>query len=121
LYSRSLEELRRDAKRSGRGRWRLHDVHGDVVGPVPPNPFQDGAWAPRLVIRLGAGPAGPALAVLLACVAYALGRLGATHTSARHYGLLWGVLEQRAYRAESRRRRGERSQAASRPAHQGGT
>ncbi len=121
LYSRSLEELRRDAKSSGRGRWRLHDVHGDVVGPVPPNPFEDGAWAPRLVIRLGAGPAGPALAVLLACVAYALGRLGATHTSARHYGLLWGVLEQRAYRAESQRRHGKRSPAPSRPAHQGGT
>jgi hypothetical protein len=104
LYSRSLEDFRRDAKRSGRGRSRLHDLHGDIIGRVAPNPFEGGPWAPRLVLRLGAGPAGPGLAVLLAGVAYALGRLGATHTSARHYGLLWGVLEQREYRAECRRR-----------------
>jgi GT2 family glycosyltransferase len=103
-YSRSLEDLRRDAKRSGRGRWRLHDVHGDVIGRVPPNPFEGGPWAPRLVVRLAGGPAGPGLAIVLAGVAYALGRLGATQTSARHYGLLWGVLEQREYQAERRRR-----------------
>jgi hypothetical protein len=104
LYSRSLEQFRRDAKRSGSGRWRLHDVHGDVVGREPPNPFEGGPWAPRLVLRLGGGPAGPWLAAVLEGVGYALGRLGATHTSARHYGLLWGVLEQREYRAERRRR-----------------
>jgi GT2 family glycosyltransferase len=104
LYSRSLKQLRSDARRSGRGRWALHDMHGDVLGAVPPNPFEGGPWAPRLVIRLGGGPAGPALAALLGAVAYVLGRLGATRTSARHYGLLWGVLERREYVAERRRR-----------------
>jgi GT2 family glycosyltransferase len=104
LYSRSLQDFRRDAKRSGEGRWRLHETHGDVIGRVPPNPFEDGPWAPRLVLDLGRGPAGPALAAVLAGVGYVLGRLGATHTSARYYGLLWGVLEQREYRAEGRRR-----------------
>ena len=103
LYSRTLSELRRDAHRSGRGRWALHDIHRDVVGE-PGNPFEGGPWAPRLVLDLGVGPAGPALAAVLAGVGHVLGRLGATHTSARHYGLLWGVLEQRAYRAERRRR-----------------
>jgi GT2 family glycosyltransferase len=105
LYSRSLEDFRRDAKRSGQGRWRLHEVHGDILGPVPPNPFEGGPWAPRVVLRLGAGPAGPAVAAVLAGAAYALGRLGATRTSARHYGLLWGVLERREYIAEGHRRR----------------
>ena len=104
LYSRSLAELRRDARRSGRGRWVLHDIHGDVIGPVPPNPFEGGPWAPRLVVNLGGGRAGPALAALLAAVGHVLGRLGATRTSARHYGLLWGVLERREYLAELRRR-----------------
>jgi GT2 family glycosyltransferase len=104
LYSRSLDAFRRDAKLSGQGRCTLHDVHGDVIGRVPPNPFEGGPWAPRLILRLGGGRAGPGLAALLEVVAYALGRLGATHTSARHYGLLWGVLEQREYKAELRRR-----------------
>jgi GT2 family glycosyltransferase len=105
LYSRTLGELRRDAERSGRGRCALHDVHRDVVGGEPVNPFEDGAWAPRLVLELGRGPAGPALAAVLAGVGHGLGKLGATHTSARYYGLLWGVLEQRAYAAERRRRK----------------
>jgi GT2 family glycosyltransferase len=104
LYSRSLKQLRRDAQCSGRGRWALHDLHGDVLGPAPPNPFEGGPWAPRLVVSLGGGRAGPALAALLAAVAHVLGRLGATRTSARHYGLLWGVLERREYIAERRRR-----------------
>ena len=106
LYSRSLKNLRSDARRSGRGRWALHDMHGDVVGPVPPNPFEGGPWAPRLVLSLGGGRAGPALAAMLAGTAHALGRLGATRTSARHYGLLWGVLERREYVAERGRRQG---------------
>jgi hypothetical protein len=104
-YSRSLRQFRRDARRSGEARWLLHHAHRDAMAAEPINPFEDGPRGPRVVLKLGAGPAGLVVVAVLELVAYALGRLGATQTSARHYGLLWGVLEQRGYRAECRRRR----------------
>jgi glycosyltransferase involved in cell wall biosynthesis len=108
-YSRSLEGRRRDAVTTARDRWKLHDIHGDVLGPVPPDPWEGGSWPRRLAGRIGAGPASPGLRFVLGVAAYGLGRLGATRASARHLGLLLQTEETRASAAESRRIRSKQS------------
>jgi glycosyltransferase involved in cell wall biosynthesis len=39
MYRRTLGELRRDAHRSGEGRWLVHDRHPDLVGVLPADAF----------------------------------------------------------------------------------
>ena len=68
-YRRSFSALRRDARTSGVGRWRIHAEHAAVVGPLPEDAFADGlpparaalvglARRPRLRRLLRAGLAG---------------------------------------------------------------
>lgn len=42
VHSRSLEAFRRDAQQEGLGRRQLHEIHGDVLGPMPPDEFERG-------------------------------------------------------------------------------
>ena len=52
-YSRSLSELRRDARSQGSATAVIHQLHPDVVGPVDPNVSLAGAPPPaRAAIRL---------------------------------------------------------------------
>lgn len=101
--SRSLDGRRRDPETTARDTWKLHEVHGDVIGPLPPDPWDDAAWPRRLVVRLGAGPAGPGVRMVLWGVVYAFGRLGVTRAAARHLGLIFQALEKRTSVAEGGR------------------
>jgi glycosyltransferase involved in cell wall biosynthesis len=42
VHSRSLMAFRRDAQQEGLGRRRLHEIHGDLLGPMPTDEFERG-------------------------------------------------------------------------------
>jgi glycosyltransferase involved in cell wall biosynthesis len=52
IHSRSLAAFRRDAQQEGLGRRLLHEIHGDLLGPMPGDEFERGlgrvlAWVVR--------------------------------------------------------------------------
>ncbi len=52
IHYRNLAAFRRDAQAQGVGRRTLHEVHGDILGPLLPDEFEKGLLRPlRLVVR----------------------------------------------------------------------
>jgi GT2 family glycosyltransferase len=57
MHSRSLQAFRRDAQQEGLGRRMLHEIHGDVLGPIPADEFEQGLPAPlRAMVRASDSP-----------------------------------------------------------------
>jgi glycosyltransferase involved in cell wall biosynthesis len=57
LYTRSFEQFMRDAEASGEGRWLIHHLHADLVGPLPEDAFEQGLpRVARRAIRLARRP-----------------------------------------------------------------
>jgi glycosyltransferase involved in cell wall biosynthesis len=57
LYTRSPEQFMRDAEASGEGRWLIHHLHADLVGPLPDDAFEQGLpTTARRAIRLARRP-----------------------------------------------------------------
>jgi glycosyltransferase involved in cell wall biosynthesis len=52
VHSRSLEAYRRDAQAEGLGRRFLHELHGDLIGPLSEDEFEQGLSSPlRALVR----------------------------------------------------------------------
>jgi glycosyltransferase involved in cell wall biosynthesis len=52
MHSRTLQAFRRDAQQEGLGRRILHEIHRDILGPMPADEFEQGLPAPlRAVVR----------------------------------------------------------------------
>jgi GT2 family glycosyltransferase len=95
LYERSIEGFARDARAQGHGLTALHQLHGDLLGPLPPDAFSRGLPAAlRAWLRLCRRPrAGRASSVVLRGLLAAAGAAHA-HRGAELSGRVLRRIEQ---------------------------
>ena len=110
LYRRTLRELRRDAHRSGEGRWLVHDRHPDLVGVLPADAFV--ADLPRGRAALVRAARHPAVRAAVRPPLAALARAGGPHRARRAAAVLDVRIGQQAA-AGARARRARREPGAS--------